>query len=76
MKVLLSDVTMCVDHGACKISDSSPGALSMTILGAPDEEIEPGQVLLVVGLVSLTVDARELADALLPFLARIERGEP
>jgi hypothetical protein len=70
VKVLIDNVTLCAIDGMCEVFDSEAGGLSMGIVGAPDEQLEPGQILLMVGPVSVTVD---LADALLPFLARIER---
>jgi hypothetical protein len=75
MKVLVRDVTLNVNGGRCEIIDSPEDGLWMELVGYPDEELNTGQVLLVVDKVSVTVGAQDLADALLPFLARCKRLE-
>ena len=74
MKVLIPSVTLNVNGGRCEVIDSPEDGLHAEVVGYPDEDLNRGQILIVAGPISLTINARDLADALLPFLARIERG--
>lgn len=71
MKITIDNANLYALNSECTVTDVDD--LKLEVSAHPDDEIEPRCVLLSAGPVSIEVDAQDLADALLPFLARMGR---